>query len=117
MFQPAEEGPSLYAAFTGKSWGAKAMIKEGALQHPKPNVVFGLHVVSALPSSRIGYRPGPSMASADELRIKLTGRQGHAGVPWRTVDPDGEYLDARRRARRRHRYGLYRSCPRYRARY
>ena len=87
MFQPAEEGPSLYAAFTGKSWGAKAMIKEGALQHPKPNVVFGLHVVSALPSSRIGYRPGPSMASADELRIKLTGRQGHAGVPWRTVDP------------------------------
>ena len=29
IFQPAEEGPSLYAAFTGKSWGAKRMIKEG----------------------------------------------------------------------------------------
>src|SRR5215467_2398471 len=34
MFQPAEEGPSLYAAFTGKIWGARAMIKDGALQNP-----------------------------------------------------------------------------------
>ena len=38
-------------------------------------------------AGRIGYRPGPAMASADELRIKVTGRGGHAGVPWRTVDP------------------------------
>ena len=45
MFQPAEEGPSLYAAFTGKIWGARAMIKEGALQDPKPEAVFGLHVI------------------------------------------------------------------------
>jgi amidohydrolase len=87
LFQPAEEGPSLYAAFTGKSWGAKQMIKEGALQDPKPDAVFGLHVTSGLPSGRIGYRAGAAMASADELRIKVTGRQGHAGYPWRTVDP------------------------------
>ncbi len=87
MFQPAEEGPSLYPAFTGKIWGARAMIKEGALQDPKPDVVFGLHVNSGLPSGRIGYRAGPAMASADELRIKVTGRQGHAGYPWRAVDP------------------------------
>lgn len=87
IFQPAEEGPSLYAAFTGKSWGAKAMIKEGALQDPKPDVIFGLHVVSLLPSGRIGYRTGSTMASADELHIKVSGRQGHAGLPWNTVDP------------------------------
>jgi amidohydrolase len=87
LFQPAEEGPSLYAAFTGKSWGVKQMIKEGALQDPKPDAVFGLHVTSGLPSGRIGYRAGAAMASADELRIKVTGRQGHAGYPWRTVDP------------------------------
>src|SRR5262245_421838 len=87
LFQPAEEGPSLYAAFTGKSWGAKQMIKEGVLQDPKPDAVFGLHVTSGLPSGRIGYRAGAAMASADELRIKVTGRQGHAGYPWRTVDP------------------------------
>jgi amidohydrolase len=87
MFQPAEEGPSLYAAFTGKTWGARAMIKDGALQDPKPDVVFGLHVGSGMPSGRIAYRAGPAMASADELRIKVTGRQGHAGYPWRAVDP------------------------------
>jgi amidohydrolase len=87
LFQPAEEGPSLYVALTGKSWGAKQMIKEGALQDPKPDAVFGLHVTSGLPSGRIGYRAGAAMASSDELRIKVTGRQGHAGYPWRTVDP------------------------------
>jgi amidohydrolase len=63
------------------------MIKDGAMADPKPNVVFGLHVNSGLPSGRIGYRAGPAMASADELRIKVTGRQGHAGYPWRAVDP------------------------------
>ncbi|MEZ0167848.1 amidohydrolase [Microvirga sp. TS319] len=87
IFQPAEEGPSLYAAFTGKVWGAKAMIKEGVLQNPKPDAVFGLHVTSGLPSGRIGYRAGAANASADELRIKVTGKQGHAGYPWRAVDP------------------------------
>jgi amidohydrolase len=87
MFQPAEEGPSLYPAFTGKIWGARAMIKEGVLQDPKPDAVFGLHVTSGLPSGRLAYRAGPSMASADELRIKVTGRQGHAGYPWRAIDP------------------------------
>src|SRR5258707_15347603 len=87
MFQPAEEGPSLYAAFAGKSWGAKQMIKEGVLADPRPDAVFGLHVSSGLPVGRVGYRPGAAMASADELRIKVTGRQGHAGYPWRTVDP------------------------------
>ena len=87
MFQPAEEGPSLYAALTGKSWGAKQMIKEGVLADPRPDAVFGLHVTSGLPAGRVGYRSGAAMASADELRIKVTGRQGHAGYPWRTVDP------------------------------
>jgi amidohydrolase len=87
VFQPAEEGPSLYAAFTGKIWGAKAMVKEGVLRDPKPDAVFGLHVTSGLPSGRIGYRGGAAMASADELRIKVVGQQGHAGYPWRAIDP------------------------------
>jgi amidohydrolase len=63
------------------------MIKDGALRDPKPDAVFGLHVNSGLPSGRIGYRAGAAMASADELRIKVTGRQGHAGYPWRAIDP------------------------------
>jgi amidohydrolase len=87
IFQPAEEGPSLYAALTGKAWGAKQMVKEGVLQDPKPDFIFGLHVNSGFPSGRIGYRAGAAMASADELRIKVTGRQGHGGYPWRAIDP------------------------------
>src|ERR1700741_1430020 len=87
IFQPAEDGPSLYTAFTGKSWGARPMIREGVLADPGPDALFGLHVTSGMSFGRIGYRPGAAMASADELRIKVTGRQGHAGVPWGAVDP------------------------------
>jgi amidohydrolase len=89
IFQPAEEGPSLYdyAAAAGKSWGAKLMVKEGVLQNPKPDAIFGLHVVSGIPAGRLAYRGGPAFASVDELRIKVTGRQGNAGIPWRAIDP------------------------------
>jgi amidohydrolase len=87
IFQPAEEGPSLYPAASDKSWGAKLMVQQGVLQNPKPDAVFGLHVSSGLPAGQLAYRGGPAMASADELRIKVTGRQGHAGYPWRAIDP------------------------------
>jgi metal-dependent amidase/aminoacylase/carboxypeptidase family protein len=87
IFQPAEEGPSLYPASNEKSWGAKAMIKAGILKDPRPDAIFGLHVVSSLPSGQIGYRPGAALASADELRIKVIGQPGHAGIPWRAIDP------------------------------
>lgn len=90
IFQPAEEGPSLYpfaAALSGKSWGAKLMVQQGVLQNPKPDAVFGLHVTSGLPAGQLAYRGGPARASADGLRIKVIGRQGHAGFPWRAVDP------------------------------
>src|ERR1051325_9632754 len=78
IFQPAEEGPSLYAAFTGGSWGAKQMVKEGAFADPRPDAVFGLHMSAGMSAGRIRYRPGAAMASADQLRIKGTGRQSQA---------------------------------------
>jgi amidohydrolase len=87
IFQPAEEGPSLHPAFTGGGWGARAMVKEGVLQNPKPDAAFGLHVNARHLSGHLAYRAGAAMASSDELRIKVTGRQGHAGYPWSTVDP------------------------------
>ena len=90
IFQPAEEGPSFYpvaAAASGKSWGAKLMVQQGVLQNPKPDAVFGLHVNSGLPAGQLAYRGGPARASADGLRIKVIGRQGHAGFPWSAIDP------------------------------
>ncbi len=82
IFQPAEELPP-----EGEDGGAKMMIAEGALEHPTPRVIFGLHVTSRLPLGVIGYRPGPTMASADNLTITVHGRQTHGAMPWYGVDP------------------------------
>ncbi len=82
IFQPAEELPP-----EGEDGGAKMMIAEGALEHPTPQAIFGLHVTSRLPLGVIGYRPGPTMASADNLTITVHGRQTHGAMPWFGVDP------------------------------
>ena len=82
IFQPAEELPP-----EGEEGGAKMMIAEGALEHPTPAAIFGLHVISRLPVGVIGYRPGPTMASADRLQITVLGRQTHGAMPWAGVDP------------------------------
>ena len=82
IFQPAEELPP-----EGEDGGAKMMIAEGAMANPAPQAVFGLHVTSQLPVGVIGYRPGPVMASADNLKITVLGRQTHGAMPWRGVDP------------------------------
>jgi amidohydrolase len=82
IFQPAEELPP-----DGEEGGAKLMIEEGALQNPAPDAIFGLHVTSRLPTGVIGYRSGPTMASADRFRISVTGRQTHGAMPWLGVDP------------------------------
>jgi amidohydrolase len=75
LFQPAEEGPG----------GAEPMIKAGAMQNPKVDAVFGLHVFP-LPAGNVQYRPGPMMASADSFLIRLKGRQTHGAVPWGGID-------------------------------
>jgi amidohydrolase len=81
LFQPNEEG------FEGRISGAQAMIDDGALQGPAPSAVFGLHVTSHQASGQIALRPGGLMASADRLKISVKGRQTHASMPWRGVDP------------------------------
>jgi amidohydrolase len=86
IFQPAEEGPSLFTPASGKEWGAKLMLEEGAFKDPKPDAVFGLHVMPG-PLGQISYRTGATAASSDDLEITVTGRQGHGGMPWNTIDP------------------------------
>lgn len=86
-FQPAEEGPSDFVPDGVRTWGAKLMIEEGAMRQPAPAAVFALHLWSGLPSGRIAYRPGATMASSDDLRIRIIGKQTHAGRPWAGIDP------------------------------
>jgi amidohydrolase len=82
IFQPAEESPP-----EGEDGGADMMVREGVLENPAPEAIFGLHVIAGIETGRIGYRAGPTMASSDELRIVLHGRQTHGAMPWLGVDP------------------------------
>ncbi len=82
IFQPAEEGPP-----PGEEGGARLMIKEGALENPKPEAIFGLHVVAAGPTGTIFYRAGATNAGADTFQITVKGRGTHGAMPWQGVDP------------------------------
>ena len=81
IFQPAEEG-----AFGEECWGAELMIREGVLENPKPDAIFGMHIWP-LPVGDIGYRAGAFMASVDDFKIIVEGRGTHGALPWQGVDP------------------------------
>ncbi|WP_027017088.1 amidohydrolase [Comamonas composti] len=87
IFQPAEEGAPVEADAQGNvpSFGAKAMIEDGALKGV--DAIYGLHITASLPSGALGYRSGPLMAGSDSFSIQIEGRGGHGSAPWNTVDP------------------------------
>ncbi|HWQ85141.1 amidohydrolase [Brevundimonas sp.] len=81
IFQPAEEG----APPGEPKGGAALMIDEGALENPRPDAIFGLHVVPGRPGT-VFYRPQGFMAASDRIDIALHGRQTHGAWPWKGVD-------------------------------
>ena len=81
IFQPAEEG----APPGEPKGGAALMIEEGALDNPRPDAIFGLHVVPGRPGT-VFYRPQGFMAASDRVDIVLHGRQTHGAWPWKGVD-------------------------------
>lgn len=78
LFQPGEE------KLPG---GASIMIKEGALENPSPQNIFGQHVHPPLAAGKVGFRPGKYMASADEIYVTVRGKGGHGAIPNETIDP------------------------------
>ena len=82
IFQPAEEG-----APAGETGGAQRMLAEGAFDDPKPDVIFGLHLMASMNTGQVGYRPGPILASSDSFDVVVTGTQTHGAMPWNGVDP------------------------------
>lgn len=82
VFQPAEEGPP-----EGEEGGAPLMIKEGVLDNPKIEAMFGLHINSQTEVGTISYRPGGIMAASDWFYITVHGKQTHGSQPWSGVDP------------------------------
>jgi amidohydrolase len=82
IFQPAEEGLP-----AGEKGGAEEMVKEGVMENPHVDAVFGLHIQSYQPAGTITYRPGGDMAAVNPMRIVVTGKQAHGAYPWSSVDP------------------------------
>lgn len=82
IFQPAEEGVP-----AGDEGGAALMVKEGVLQNPKVDVIFGLHINSQTPVGQITYKPGGTMAAVNDMKITVTGKQAHGAYPWSSIDP------------------------------
>ncbi len=82
VFQPAEEG-----APAGEEGGAALMVKEGVLENPKVDAIFGMHISSMTPLGMITYRPGGLLAASDTWSITVKGRQAHGSAPWMGVDP------------------------------
>jgi amidohydrolase len=82
IFQPAEEGPP-----PGEEGGALLMVKEGVLQNPAVDAIFGLHINSQTPVGVIRYKSGGTMAAAQRFVINVKGKQTHGSQPWGGVDP------------------------------
>lgn len=82
IFQPAEEG-----APTGETGGAPDMVKEGVMDSPKIDAIFGIHINSATEIGTIKYKSGAMMAASDWFLIKIKGRQAHGAYPWQGIDP------------------------------
>jgi amidohydrolase len=72
IFQPGEE------KLPG---GASLMIKEGVLEKPAPQSIFGQHVFPSMEAGKVGFRSGMYMASTDEIYITVKGKGGHAAMP------------------------------------
>ena len=82
IFQPAEEGVP-----KGEEGGAELMVKEGVLENPKVDVIFGLHINAQLEVGKMSYRPGGMFAGVGDMKITVTGKPSHGAEPWLSVDP------------------------------
>jgi len=82
IFQPAEEG-----APAGEEGGADLMVREGVMDDPKVEAIFGIHINAQTEIGQIRYKPGAIMASSDWFSIKVRGKQTHGAYPWLGVDP------------------------------
>lgn len=77
LFQPAEEGLG----------GALAVIADGALANPKPDVALGMHLWNEIPVGQVRATPGPTMASSSIFTLTVHGKGGHGAAPHKSVDP------------------------------
>ena len=81
LFQPAEEaGPS------SEPDGATLMIREGALENPRPRAIFALHTAPELETGTIGYHSGPAQAAIETFVLTIRGKVAYGATPQLGVD-------------------------------
>ena len=78
LFQPAEE----CAPFGG----AKSLIEAGAMDNPKVDYIFALHLWPDVPFGKVGLKSGPLMSASDRIQIEIIGKGGHGAIPHQAVD-------------------------------
>lgn len=76
LFQPAEEGKC----------GARLMIERGALNDPKVDIIYGMHLWPSVPKGKLGVRWGAMMAHSCEFDIVARGVAAHGAAPQKGVD-------------------------------
>jgi len=76
VFQPAEEVPP---------GGAVTMIADGCLEGV--DAIIAAHIFGNMPLARIGFRPGPFMASSRTFKVTFHGKPGHHMCPQNNIDP------------------------------
>jgi amidohydrolase len=77
VFQPGEEGMN----------GAEAMVKEGVLENPCPDVFLATHVWNEKPVGTIDATPSAIMAAAEKWECTIRGEGGHGALPHQATDP------------------------------
>jgi amidohydrolase len=76
VFQPAEE----------IAQGARAMIADGVMADPAPDIMFGLHLWSQIPLGQAVVKGGPLWASSDRFALEIVGRGSHGAMPHQGID-------------------------------
>ena len=77
LFQPGEEGRG----------GALAVLADGVLEDPRPDVALAMHLWSEIPYGLIRVSDGPAMAASSIFTLTVRGKGGHGAAPHRSVDP------------------------------
>jgi amidohydrolase len=77
IFQPAEENVA----------GGRVMVEDGLFEKFDCDMVFGMHNMPGLPVGKFAINPGPMMASADFIKVTITGVGAHGAFPHNGNDP------------------------------
>jgi len=78
IFQPNEEGtPS----------GAPHIIKQGILENPDVDIIYGFHISTDIPHGKIGIKPGIASSYVHNFNVELISKGTHAASPHESPDP------------------------------